>query len=107
MRDYRPFFEYTQGEANFREPVSQWNSHICKNCCGSTTSSDAPAQDCLSQVWGVQRDYWGCLREGGNPLESGWSVPKDWKRGRNNSGENSFGTPSSERRKRRLTLEGY
>jgi len=65
------------------------------------------AQECLSQVWGVQRDYWRCLREGGNPLDSGWSMPREWKRGRSNGGENGFGTPSSERRKRRLTLEGY
>ena len=66
------------------------------------------AQECLSQVWGVQRDYWRCLREGANPLEGGWGVPREWKKGRNGSGgENSFGTPSSERRKRRLTLEGY
>lgn len=66
------------------------------------------AQECLSQVWGVQRDYWRCLREGENPLQSGWSVPREWKRGKNGGDNgNSFGTPSSERRKRRLTLEGY
>jgi hypothetical protein len=68
-------------------------------------------QECLAQVWGVQRDYWRCLRERENPLESGWSLPREWKRVRNGSGEDGigggFGTPSSERRKRRLTLEGY
>jgi hypothetical protein len=66
------------------------------------------AQECLSQVWGVQRGYWRCLRDAENPMEHGWVVPREWKRGKNSgSGENSFGTPSSERRKRRLTLEGY
>ena len=66
------------------------------------------AQECLSQVWGIQRDYWRCLREAENPLEAGWGVPREWKKRRNGGGEgNNFGTPSSERRKRRLTLEGY
>jgi Histone deacetylase domain len=63
------------------------------------------AQECLSRVWGVQRDYWHCLR-GENPLEKGWALPKEWKRGRN-GGDNTIGTPNADRRKRRLTLEGY
>ena len=66
------------------------------------------AQECLSQVWGIHRDYWKCLREGESPLEKGWSLPREWKRLRNGDGrENSIGTPGLERRKRRLTLEGY
>ena len=65
------------------------------------------AQECLSKVWGVQRDYWRCLREGENPMAKAWSLPRDWKRIRSNGAENEFGKPSTERRKRRLTLEGY
>ena len=64
------------------------------------------AQECLARVWGVQRDYWGSLRER-NPMESGWSLPREWKRGRGNGVESVTNTPSTERRKRRLTLEGY
>lgn len=67
------------------------------------------AQECLARVWGVQRDYWACLRER-NPGEVGWVLPREWRRGKGNGGEGGnggFGTPSAERRKRRLTLEGY
>jgi histone deacetylase 4/5 len=64
------------------------------------------AQECFAKVWGVQRDYWACLRER-NPLESGWSLPREWKRGKVNGAESVTNTPSAERRKRRLTLEGY
>ena len=64
------------------------------------------AQDCLAKVWGVQREYWACLGER-NPLESGWSLPREWKRGKGNGVESVTNTPSAERRKRRLTLEGY
>lgn len=65
------------------------------------------AQECLAKVWGVQRDYWQCLRDGQNPAEVGWALPKEWKRGRGNGVESVLSTPSAERRKRRLTLEGY
>jgi len=64
------------------------------------------AQDCLARVWGIQRDYWQCLREGPSPIEKGWALPREWRR-KANDPENHFGTPSGERRKRRLTLEGY
>ena len=64
------------------------------------------AQDCLTKVWGVQRDYWRCL-QGSNPAERGWGLPKEWKRAKGN-GENGsgVGTPVGGR-KRRLTIEGY
>ena len=65
------------------------------------------AQECLAEVWDIQKDYWRCLREGENPLDIGWNLPREWRRVKNNDAENGFGTPSSERRKRRLTLEGY
>jgi len=71
-----------------------------------TLKACVTAQDCLAQLWGVQRDYWRCLRERENPSVSGWSLPREWKRVKNGE-ENSFRTPGSERRKRRLTLEGY
>jgi hypothetical protein len=67
----------------------------------------ATAQDCLAKVWGVQKDYWRCLREGQSPLEKGWTLPREWKRERGNGAENNFWTPSAEKRKRRLTSEGY
>lgn len=63
------------------------------------------AQECLATVWGVQRDYWACLRE--SPLGSGWVLPREWKRGKGGVENGGFGTPGGERRKRRLTLEGY
>ena len=65
------------------------------------------AQESLAKVWGVQRDHWRCLREGENPLAKGWMLPREWRRVKVNNSENGFGTPSAERRKRRLTLEGY
>jgi len=66
------------------------------------------AQECLATVWGVQRDHWACLREGSNPLETGWVMPKEWKRGKSREGNGGvFGMHSAERRKRRLSLEGY
>lgn len=66
------------------------------------------AQECLTRVWGVQRDYWASLRER-NPGEVGWVLPREWRRGKGNGveGGGAVGTPSAERRKRRLTLEGY
>lgn len=67
----------------------------------------ATAQENLARVWGIQRDYWCCLREGPNPIEKGWTLPREWKRERGNSADNNFGTPTVERRKRRLTSEGY
>jgi hypothetical protein len=65
------------------------------------------AQECLAKVWGVQRDYWQCLRDGPNPSDVAWALPKEWKRGRGNGVDSVLSTPSAERRKRRLTLEGY
>jgi len=62
------------------------------------------AQEDLARVWGVQRDHWRCLGE--NPAERGWSLPREWKRKANGS-DSLGGTPTAERRKRRLTLEGY
>ena len=68
----------------------------------------ATAQECLAAVWGVQKDHWACLREGLSPLEMGWVMPKEWKKGKNGGGNGVvFGTPSTERRKRRLSSEGY
>ena len=63
------------------------------------------AQENLAKVWGVQRDYWRCLRE--NPSERGWGLPREWKRTRTHGLDGAVGTPTAERRKRRLTLEGY
>ena len=65
------------------------------------------AQECLAKVWGVQRDYWRCLSECENPLAKGWTLPREWKRSRPSGDDSGFGKPSTERRKRRLTLEGY
>jgi len=65
------------------------------------------AQECLAAVWGVQRDHWRSLRDGENPYVKGWKLPKEWKREKKNDDENDFGIPVVERRKRRLTLEGY
>jgi hypothetical protein len=65
------------------------------------------AQECLGKVWGVQRDYWRCLREGGDPVQFGWMLPKEWKRAKGNGESSAVGTPVGERRKRRLTIEGY
>jgi hypothetical protein len=66
------------------------------------------AQECLAKVWGVQRDYWQCLQMGESPLQKGWVLPREWRRQKKRNGENDFGTPVIERRKRGLTLEaGY
>lgn len=65
------------------------------------------AQESLARIWGVQRDHWQCLRDGENPLMKAWGLPREWRRVKVNNNENSFATPSTERRKRRLTLEGY
>jgi len=63
------------------------------------------AQECLAVAWG---DHWASLREGLSPLETGWVMPKEWKRGKSGGGNGGvFGTPSAERRKRRLSSEGY
>jgi histone deacetylase 4/5 len=71
-----------------------------------TSKPCVTAQEGLAKAWGVQRDYWRCLRVAGDPGERGWGLPKEWKRGKG-VGESVVGTPVGERRKRRLTIEGY